>query len=61
MFLRPVIIEGRTEELNLLLYKKGSGTGPGCSLTECANVTGAILSSLASVERISMKDFYFSQ
>lgn len=58
---RAVIDEGRLDELSLLLSNKGSSTGPGCSLKGCIHATGASLSSLASVERIQINDFYFSQ
>lgn len=54
MFPRPVINEGRLDELSLLLPEKSSGTGPGCSLKGCINAMGAGLSSLASAERIQM-------
>lgn len=61
VFLRPVINERRLDERSLLLSKQGSGTAAGCSFKGCVSAIGASLSSLASVERIKINYFNFSQ
>jgi len=59
VFPRPVINEGRLDELSLLLPEKRSGAGPRCSLKGCINAVRASLSSLASVEGIQMDGLQF--